>query len=127
MIQGEANDLIYRLERLAYYEKLAQAVKIKRREDKVRVMGSDKLYTQSPEDIVINKLDKEQIRRAEEKALAKVSERRKDAYFLNELGLTQKEIGEIHDVNQSTICRDIDIVNKHLKEELEEIKDTIEL
>jgi hypothetical protein len=57
------------------------------------VIGSNKLYTHSPEDIVIEKIDREQISRAEERVLNRISERSRRAYFLKHDGNSYQNIG----------------------------------
>lgn len=118
MIQGEANDLIHRIEHLEHNQLRAQGVKIRNRMDRIRVIGSDKLYTHSPEDIVIEKMDREQINIAEERALNKVSKKCRDIYYLREMGLLHREIADILKSERSTITKNLSNIKKELKLEL---------
>ena len=55
MINGEADDLIRRIEALEYKLLRSQKERIKLREEKIRVIGRDKLYTMSPENYIVLK------------------------------------------------------------------------
>lgn len=122
MIQGEADDLIRRIEHLNNNQLKAQAAKVKNREDRIRIIGSDKLYTHSPEDIIIEKLDREQISRAENSVLKRLSKRSLDFYLLKSDGMKFTEIGKMYKVHRSTVSRDVKRTNGMLKEELTLIK-----
>lgn len=122
MIEGEANDLIRRIERLEFNQLRAQGAKVKHREDRIRVIGSDKLYTHSPEDIVINNLDREQIANAEKKVLDKLSKRSLDFYLLKERGLKFTDIGKLYKIHRSTVSRSVKKTIETIKEGLEHIK-----
>ena len=121
MIQGEANDLIHRIEHLEHNQLRAQGVKVKNRLDKIRVIGSDRLYTHSPEDIVIEKIDKEQINKAEEMVLNRISKRSVRAYFLKQEGNSYKNIGDVLGIDKSTACRDVHKIKKDLRSAFKEI------
>ena len=118
MIQGEANDLIHRIEHIEHNQLRAQGVKIKNRLDRIRVIGSDKLYTHSPEDVVIEKMDREQINRAEEKVLNRISPKSREIYFLREKGLLHREIAKILKSERSTITKSLTNIKKELYSEL---------
>ena len=62
MVKGEADDLIRRIENLELKQLHAQKEKIKNREKKIRLIGADKLYTHSPEDLVIEAEEKKPIK-----------------------------------------------------------------
>ncbi len=121
MIQGEANDLIHRIEHLEINQLRAQGAKVKSRVDRIRLIGSDRLYTKSPEDIAIENIDREEIRKAEEEALKRLSKRSKEIYFLREIGLPQSKIGELMSINKSTVCRDLKKTDTLLKDTLHSI------
>ena len=53
MVEGEADDLIRRIEELERKQLQAQAKSSSRRREKIRLVGMDKLYTHGPEEIVI--------------------------------------------------------------------------
>lgn len=89
--------------------------------DRIRVIGSDRLYTHSPEDIVIENMDREEISRAEEKVLNKISKRKRDAYYLKQDGSSYQDIGDILGIDKSTACRDVHKVKNDLKSAFEEI------
>ena len=106
MIQGEADDLIKRIEALEYKLLRSQKEKIKLREEKVRIIGRDKLYTVSPEDYLILKDKEKKLKHLEEIALKKLSKREREIFFLKEQGLTQEEIAKKFGVHRSTISRE---------------------
>ena len=119
MIQGEANDLIHRIEHLEINQLRAQGVKVKNRTDKIRLIGKDMLYSRSPEEIAIDNIDKEEIAKAEAEVIKRLSKRCRNVYFLREIGMSQSEIGEMVGVNKSTVCRDLKKANTLLKDTLE--------
>lgn len=86
MIQGEANDLIRRIENLEIKQLHAQREKIRNREQRIRLIGRDKLYSQSPEDIVIEKEERIPLQRAINTTIDKFTERRDNAFSLYEQG-----------------------------------------
>ena len=116
MIQGEADDLIHRIEHLEHNQLRAQGVKIKRREDRVRVIGSDMLYTHSPEEIVINKIDKERVRRAEDSVLKRLSPRHQNIYMLKEQGYLHREIADELNLERSTVTKNLLYTKRKLQE-----------
>lgn len=122
MIEGEANDLIRRIEHLEWNQLRAQTAKVRHREDRIRVIGSDKLYTHSPEDIVIEKLDREQVSRAEDDVLKRLSKRSVGFYLLKESGLKYTDIGKMYNLHRSTVSRDIKRTIEMIRKELEPIK-----
>lgn len=121
MIQGEANDLIHRIEHLEHNQLRAQAAKVKHREDKIRVIGSDKLYTHSPEDIVIERLERKRISNAEKKVLNNIPIRSQRFYFLRDIGLNYTDIAKVFDLHRTTVSRELKKVNDNLKKEFKEI------
>ncbi len=116
MIQGEADDLIHRIEHLEHNQLRAQGVKIKRREDRVRVIGSDMLYTHSPEEIVINKIDKERVRMAEDSVLKRLSPRHQNIYMLKEQGYLHREIADELNLERSTVTKNLLYTKRKLQE-----------
>lgn len=124
MIQGEANDLIRRIEHLNNNQMKAQAAKIKNREDRIRVIGSDKLYTHSPEEIIIEKMDREQVSRAEKRVFNSLSQRSKKFYLLHDDGLNYTNIAKLFNIHRSTVSRDVKKIKEKLKEELQKIKES---
>ena len=122
MIEGEAKDLIHRIEHLEHNQLRAQAVKVRNRLDKIRVIGSDRLYTRSPEDIVIDELDKQEIRDAEERVLKRISNKSKEIYLLRDDGLYHKDIASILNAERSTITKNLLSTKAKLRKEFEVIK-----
>ena len=123
MIEGEANDLIHRIEHLEWNQLRAQQVKVKNRKDRIRVIGKDMAYSRSPEDIVVEKIDREEIRNAELNALKRMSKEDREIYDLREKGLLQREIAELKNVHRSTITKKLGNINEELKKEFEQIKE----
>ena len=91
MIQGEANDLIRRIENLEIKQLHAQKEKIRNREQKIRLIGRDQLYSKSPEDIVIEKEERKPLQRAIQNTIDKFTERRDNAFSLHECGYKNTE------------------------------------
>lgn len=118
MIEGEANDLIRRIEVLEYKLLRSQKEKIKLREDKIRVIGRDKLYTMSPEDYLIIKEMHKPIINAEERAYKRLPDRTKQIYLLKEQGLTQEEIAKRFNIHRSTVSREIKRAVNAFKKEI---------
>lgn len=118
MINGEADDLIWRIEKLERNQLKAQVAKVKHREDKIRVIGADKLYTHSPEEIVINKIEREKISNKEGEILNSLSKRSQSFYYLREQGLLHKEIARIFNVSRRTVGMDLQKTRNKLKEGL---------
>ena len=122
MIQGEADDLIWRIEKLEKNQLKAQTAKVKHREDKIRMIGSDQLYTHSPEEIVINKIERERVNNAEKNVLESLSQRSRNFYYLREQGLLHREIAEICHVSRRTVGMDLQKTIHKLKEGLKEFR-----
>lgn len=118
MIEGEANDLIRRIEVLEYKLLRSQKEKIKLREDKIRVIGRDKLYTMSPEDYLIIKEMHKPIINAEERVYKRLPDRTRQIYLLKEQGLTQEEIAKRFNIHRSTVSREIKRAVNALKKEI---------
>ena len=122
MIQGEADDLIWRIEKLEKNQLKAQAAKIKHREDRIRMIGTDKLYTHSPEEIVIEKISREKVNNIENKILQSLPERSRRFYYLREQGLLHREIAAICNVSRRTVGMDLQKTLYKLKEGLKSIR-----
>lgn len=118
MIEGEANDLIRRIEVLEYKLLRSQKEKIKLREDKIRVIGRDKLYTMSPEDYLIIKEMHKPIINAEERVYKRLPDRTRQIYLLKEQGLTQEEIAKRFNIHRSTVSREIKRAVNAFKKEI---------
>lgn len=118
MIEGEANDLIRRIEFLEYKLLRSQKEKIKLREDKIRVIGRDKLYTMSPEDYLIIKETHKPIINAEERVYKRLPDRTRQIYLLKEQGLTQEEIAKRFNIHRSTVSREIKRAVNAFKKEI---------
>ena len=118
MIEGEANDLIRRIEVLEYKLLRSQKEKIKLREDKIRVIGRDKLYTMSPEDYLIIKEMHKPIINAEERVYKRLPDRTRQIYSLKEQGLTQEEIAKRFNIHRSTVSREIKRAVNAFKKEI---------
>ena len=118
MIQGEADDLIHRIEHLEHNQLRAQTVKVRNRTDRVRVIGSNRLYTHSPEEIVIEKIYKERIQEAENNVLKRLSDKDREIYFLRDIGLYHKDIAKITNLCRSSITKKLIHANKELRKEL---------
>lgn len=118
MIEGEANDLIRRIEVLEYKLLRSQKEKIKLREDKIRVIGRDKLYTMSPEDYLIIKEMHRPIINAEERVYKRLPDRTRQIYLLKEQGLTQEEIAKRFNIHRSTVSREIKRAVNAFKKEI---------
>lgn len=118
MIEGEANDLIRRIEVLEYKLLRSQKEKIKLREDKIRVIGRDRLYTMSPEDYLIIKEMHKPIINAEERVYKRLPDRTKQIYLLKEQGLTQEEIAKRFNIHRSTVSREIKRAVNAFKKEI---------
>lgn len=118
MIEGEANDLIRRIEVLEYKLLRSQKEKIKLREDKIRVIGRDRLYTMSPEDYLIIKEMHRPIINAEERVYKRLPDRTRQIYLLKEQGLTQEEIAKRFNIHRSTVSREIKRAVNAFKKEI---------
>ena len=118
MIEGEANDLIRRIEVLEYKLLRSQKEKIKLREDKIRVIGRDKLYTMSPEEYLIIKEMHKPIINAEERVYKRLPDRTRQIYLLKEQGLTQEEIAKRFNIHRSTVSREIKRAVNAFKKEI---------
>lgn len=118
MIEGEANDLIERIEILEFKLLQAQREKARTRKEKIRLIGRDKLYSISPEDYVIYKEEHTPIIEAEKKAFSSLPKRTQQIYALKEQGLTQEEIANRFGVHRSTISRELKRAVQSLKQEL---------
>ena len=121
MIEGEANDLIHRIEHLEHNQLRAQVAKVKNRTDRVRVIGSNRLYTHSPEDIVIEKIYREKIQEAENNVLKRLSIKDREIYFLRDIGLYHKDIAKITNLCRSSITKKLIYTNKELRKELYQV------
>lgn len=121
MINGEADDLIRRIEALEYKLLRSQKERIKLREEKIRVIGRDKLYTMSPENYIVLKEKNKSILQAEDRAFNTLPERTKRIYLLKEQGLTQQEIANKFNVHRSTISREIKRTINALQKEINNI------
>lgn len=120
MIQGEANDLIRRIENLEIKQLHAQREKIRNREQRIRLIGRDKLYSQSPEDIVIEREERTPLRRAIDTTIDKFTERRDNAFSLYEQGYKKTEIADIMGVSRHIVGREIRIAEQELRDRLTE-------
>jgi len=120
MIQGEANDLIRRIENLEIKQLHAQREKIRNREQRIRLIGRDKLYSQSPEDIVIENEERKPLQRAIANVTDKFTKRRDNAFSLHECGYKNTEIADIMGVSRYIVGREIQIAEKELRERLKE-------
>ena len=107
MIQGEADDLIHRIEHLEHNQLRAQTVKVRNRTDRVRVIGS-----------IIEKIYKERIQEAENNVLKRLSDKDREIYFLRDIGLYHKDIAKITNLCRSSITKKLIHANKELRKEL---------
>lgn len=121
MIQGEADDLIERIEKLERSLIRAQRVKITRRAQKIRLTGNDKIFHISPEDMVLHKMDKKKINNAEAKVLREATPRSRDIYYMREDGFKLKDISEKCQIHWSNVSRDFGKTRNKLKEEFMKI------
>lgn len=120
MIQGEANDLIRRIENLEIKQLHSQREKIRNREQRIRLIGRDRLYSQSPEDIVIEKEEQQPLRRVIEDAINQFTLRRDNAFSLYEQGYKKTQIADIMGVSRYVVGREIQIAEQELRDRLME-------
>lgn len=76
------------------------------------------LYAHSPEDIVIEKIYREQIQKAENNVLKRLSQKDRQIYFLRDIGLYHKDIAKITNLCRSSITKKLIYTNKELRKEL---------
>ena len=105
MVEGEADDLIRRIEELERKQLQAQAKSSSRRREKIRLVGMDKLYTHGPEEIVIEQEEKEEWRRKNRRVLRKLPPPQGYIYARRIEGFTQVEISKELKVSQTTVSR----------------------
>lgn len=74
------------------------------------------LYTHSPEEIVINKIDKERVRRAEDSVLKRLSPRHQNIYMLKEQGYLHREIADELNLERSTVTKNLLYTKRKLQE-----------
>lgn len=119
MVKGEADDLIRRIENLELKQLHAQKEKIKNREKKIRLIGADKLYTHSPEDLVIEAEEKKPIKDSVNSVLDKFPERRDSIFALHEQGYKKVQIAKILGISRYIVGREIKKAENELKEKFE--------
>lgn len=124
MIDGEADDLIYRIRRLENRENLNQQVKGDRLTERIKIVNCDKLYSRSPEDIAIENIYKENVNKAENKFFRELSERNKKIYDMKDQGNKFVDIGKTIGLHVSNVSRnyykDIDKLRNELNKILNE-------
>lgn len=124
MIQGEADDLIYRIRKLEKKEDLNQQVKGDRLTERIKIVNCDKLYSRSPEDIAIENIYKENVNKAENKFFKELSERNKKIYDMKDQGNKFVDIGKTIGLHVSNVSRnyykDIDKLRNELNKILNE-------
>lgn len=122
MIQGEADDLIRRVENLEIKQLHAQKEKIKNREQRIRLIGKDQLYSKSPEDIVIEKEERRPLQQAINCVIDKFTRRRDEAFTLHECGYTNTDIANIMGVSRYVVGRELKAAEQELRNHLKEDK-----
>ena len=120
MIEGEANDLIRRIENLEIKQEHAQKEKVRNREKRIRMIGRDKLYSRSPEDIVCEEEERKPLKNSIEETLDKFTDRRSNAYSLHEQGYKNVEIADIMGVSRFVVGREIKGAEEELRNKLME-------
>lgn len=121
MIEGEADDLIRRLEAVAKKEELAQRVKCDRLVQRIKIANNDYLYSHSPEEIAIRNIYRDKVNRAEKKVMDELSARSREIYGLRDIGEKLKDIGAIYGIHVSNVSRDYYKSIDKLREELYKI------
>ncbi len=116
MTREEADEFIRRIETLEYKLERAQKEKVRTRKEKIRMIGRDKLYTRSPEDIVIEQMSKRKFNALEDSIRNSMSERTKQVYDLNELGVKQVDIARQLGISQPTVHREIKSAKNAIKD-----------
>ncbi len=121
MVEGEADDLIRRLEAVAKKEELAQGVKSDRLVQRIKIVNNDYLYSHSPEEIAIRNIYRDKVNRAEKKVMDELSARSREIYGLRDIGEKLKDIGAIYGIHVSNVSRDYYKSIDKLREELYKI------
>lgn len=115
LLQEEAKPLLFELARLAYKEDHAQREKIIDRCQRVQVIGRDKLYSLSPEQVLLRKEQMQLIVDRLTEIRKDLSDEEKeiyDEYYLDKL--SQKEIAQNLNSSQPQISRVISKINTAL-------------
>ena len=124
MIDGEADDLIYRIRRLENKENLNQQVKGDRLTERIKIVNCDKLYSRSPEDIAVENIYKENVNKAEKKFFRELSDRNKQIYNMKDQGNKFVDIGKTIGLHVSNVSRnyykDLDKLRNELNKILNE-------
>lgn len=121
MVDGEADDLIRRLEAVAKKEELAQRVKSDRLVQRIKIVNNDYLYSHSPEEIALRNIYRDKVNRAEKKVMDELSARSREIYGLRDIGEKLKDIGAIYGIHVSNVSRDYYKSVDKLREELYKI------
>ena len=120
MIQGEANDLIRRIENLELKLLHNQKEKAKNRQEKIRLIGRDKLYVMSPEDIVVENERISPYRKSIQSVEDKFPPRRNKAFSLHECGLKNVEIAKEMGVSRYIVGREVNRAEQELRDQFTE-------
>lgn len=126
MIEGEADDLIKRIELLEFKLERAQKEKARTRKEKIRLIGRDKLYTKSPEDIIVEDIMRSKFNAFEESTRDKMSNRTRQVYDLNDIGKKQIDIAKELGVSQPTVHRELNTAKKIIEDSYEKWRDTLD-
>ena len=98
----------------------SQKEKIRNREQRIRLIGRDRLYTHSPEDLLIEKEEQRPMRESIQSTLDKFTERREKIFSLHEQGYKHVEIAKMMGISRFIVGREVKIAEEELKKRLTE-------
>ena len=124
MKEGEADNLIRRIEALEYKLERAQKEKARTRKEKIRLIGRDRLYTQSPEDVIVEREMRNKFENFESKVRDTLLERTRQVYDLHDIGTKQKDIASQLGISQPTVHREITTAKKVMEENFKAWRET---
>ena len=98
----------------------AQKEKIKNREKRIRLIGRDKLYSRSPEEIVIDEEERRPLRNTIDSVIDSFTQRQERAFSLYEQGLKKVDIAKEMGTSRYVVTREIKEAEQELKRRLVE-------
>lgn len=80
------------------------------------MIGRDRLYTQSPEDVIVEREMRNKFENFESKVRDTLLERTRQVYDLHDIGTKQKDIANQLGISQPTVHREIATAKKVMEE-----------
>ena len=96
----------------------SQKEKIKNREKRIRVIGRDKMYTHSPEEIIIEEEEKNRLHKSIQSTIDKFTTRRDKIFALHEQGYKNVEIAKMLGISRHIVGREVNKAEDELRNKL---------